>query len=154
MELITDRTLADVTRAQQFRSKGWNNLTVAEQAEWSAGLKGAYNYTDLNRVESAVATLRAKLAAEGYPIELEATRVWTKADIPTVADMERYLANVRAIRKGWEVKATTPQVPGTMAGLNYEGANAIEQVLMDVEQLLENMVSAFVYSSDIFMGEL
>lgn len=154
MDFITDRTAADVARAQQFRSRGWNNLTDAEKAEWLAGLKGAYNNTDLNRVESAVAAIRDRLAAECYPVETETTRAWSNTDIPTVSEMERYLRNVRTIREAMAVKPTTPQVPATMVGLNHEGANAIEQILKDVEQLLTNMVSSYVYSSEIFGGEL
>ena len=74
MELITDRTQADVNRAKELNKKVYDafasmvaaavdadtliepmavieaTLTEAEFAEWKAGSKGAYNYTDLNRV--------------------------------------------------------------------------------------------------------
>lgn len=153
MDFITDRTAVDVARAQQYRSRGWNNLTAAEKAEWLAGLKGAYNYTDLNRVESAVAAIRDRLVAEGYPVETEATRTWSATDVPTASDLGRYLRNVRTIREAFAVKRTTPQTPTSMSGLNYVGANAIEQILADVDQLLTNMISAYTFSSEIYGGE-
>lgn len=153
MEFITDRTALDITQARKYRSAGWNNLTAAERAEWTAGLKGTYNYTDLNRVEAAVAVLRDRLVAEGYPIEIEDTRTWAKTDVPTAAEMSRYLRNVQAIREAFAVKPTTPRAPSSMAGLTYVGANAIEQILKDVEQLLTNMVLAYTYSSEIYGGE-
>ena len=70
--LIYDRTLEDVAEVRRLLAKldpeTGDGLTAAEQAKWDAGLKGAYNFTDLNRVESAVKTLAAALASAGYPV--------------------------------------------------------------------------------------
>lgn len=52
-ELITDRTQADVTRLLELRAIGYADMTAAEKAEYAAS-KGAYNYTDLNRVGNAM----------------------------------------------------------------------------------------------------
>lgn len=48
--LITDRTQADVTRWKTLHDKGWFRMSPEEKVEWSSGLKGTYNATDLNRV--------------------------------------------------------------------------------------------------------
>ena len=70
--LIYDRTLEDVAEVRRLLAKldpeTGDGLTAAEQAKWDAGLKGAYNFTDLNRVESAVKTLAAALTSAGYPV--------------------------------------------------------------------------------------
>lgn len=70
--LIYDRTLEDVAEVRRLLAKldpeTGDGLTAAEQAEWDAGLKGAYNFTDLNRVEAAVKTLAAALTSAGYPV--------------------------------------------------------------------------------------
>lgn len=72
--LIYDRTPEDVAEVRRLLAKldpeTGDGLTAAEQAKWDAGLKGAYNFTDLNRVESAVKTLAAALTSAGYPVEV------------------------------------------------------------------------------------
>lgn len=128
MNLVTDRTQADVDRAASFQARGFANLSEAEQAEWLAGLKGAYNYSDLNRVEAAV-----KALADMMNISLVVKTDWAVTDIPLAADMQRYLDNIRALRARNTGLATTPNTPDSMAGLTYKAANEIEQILMDIE---------------------
>lgn len=64
--LVTDRTQADVNRWQTLHDKGWSGMTAEEKAEWAAGMKGTYNYTDLNRVTAAMDALDAELRGYGY----------------------------------------------------------------------------------------
>lgn len=72
--LIYDRTSEDVAEVRRLLAKldpeTGDGLTAAEQAKWDAGLKGAYNFADLNRVEAAVKTLAAALTSAGYPVEV------------------------------------------------------------------------------------
>ena len=68
--------------------------------------------------------------------------------------MQNYLADVEAIRGVLTLLKTTPLVPDTMVGLTYIKANNIEQILLDVDRLLSNMIAGFIYSGDIFGGEL
>lgn len=66
--LITNRAQADVERVRTLAAKGWSGMTDAERAEWVAGLKGAYNASDLNRVTAAMDALKAKLEGYGYMV--------------------------------------------------------------------------------------
>lgn len=68
--LITDRTQADVNRVKQIAEKIKNGTaSESELAEFnSAAMKGAYNYTDLNRVTAAMEALKAKLQGYGYAV--------------------------------------------------------------------------------------
>ena len=152
LELITDRTAQDVERWNELKAKGYAAMTPAERAEWDTS-KGAYNYTDLNRVENAVAYLAARLNALGYRVTISSTRTWAVTDVPTVADMTRYLENIRAIRAAYTRFSTTPDAPVSMQKLTYTAANDIEQILKDVETLIENMVAAFTYAGDFYGGE-
>lgn len=154
LHLITDRTQQDVDRVNALARKGWANMTAEERSEWEIGLKGAYNYADLNRVQSAVRYLKDRFAEVGYFVNVSEAQTWTRQDTPTLAQMEDYLADVRAIRGVLTLLKTTPLVPDTMVGLNHIKANNIEQILLDVDRLLSNMISGFVYSGDIFGGEL
>ena len=79
---------------------------------------------------------------------------WTDDGVPTAAQMARYLANVAALRAALAVPPFTPAVPADMAGLTAQEANDIEQILLDINQLLNNMAAAWVYSGKIFSGEV
>ena len=68
--LITDRTQADVSRVEQLAAKiKAGTASESELVEFnSAAMKGAYNYTDLNRVTAAMEALKAKLEGYGYNV--------------------------------------------------------------------------------------
>ena len=154
LHLITDRTQFDVDRVNSLATKGLANMSAAEREEWSAGLKGAYNSTDLNRVQSAARYVQERLRTVGYNVTLSNLKTWTPQDFPTKQDMDNYLNDIRAIRSVLAVMSTTPAVPDSMVNLTYVKANAIEQILMDVDTLLANMISSFVYAGDIYGGEV
>ena len=69
---------------------------------------------------------------------------WFEDDMPTSTQMEQYRQNVSAIRSVLEVMQSTPSVPGSMDGLTAGGANALEQILMDVEYKIGVMETTFV----------
>lgn len=96
--LITDRTQSDVTRWRTLHDKGWAGMTADEKAEWSAGVKGAYNATDLNRVGEAIEYIADLFGGFGFPMVITPKTDWTINDIPTSQDLEGYLSNVAAIR--------------------------------------------------------
>lgn len=104
--------------------------------------KGGYNFSDLNRVERAVARV-----SELYGLGLTTKTDWTMWDIPTQSQMARYLANVAAIQ---EAIGTTYTLPKSMEMLTYTGANNIEKVLVDAL----SQASAMYYAGDIFTGEV
>lgn len=164
-ELITDRTQSDVTHWQELHDKGWAGMTDDEKAEWNtAAMKGAYNYTDLNRVTEAMQYLDDVFLAYGYttgyvpilvhPGETERLYTWCESDIPTAAHMERYIANVAALRGTVAVLPTTPATPESMKLLDYIKANNIEKILVDINQLLSNMAAAGFYSGEVYSGEV
>lgn len=68
-DLITDRTESDVNRVHELARKWvdgeWTG-TTSELSEWYSGMKGAYNATDLNRVNAAMEYLEARFKAMGY----------------------------------------------------------------------------------------
>lgn len=96
--LITDRTQSDVTRWRTLHDKGWVGMTADEKAEWSAGVRGAYNATDLNRVGEAIEYIADLFSGFGFPMDIMPKTDWTINDIPTSQDLEDYLSNVAAMR--------------------------------------------------------
>lgn len=134
MNLITDRTEADV---------------LARNA------KGRYGFDDLNRVEAAVADLAEAGKQLGTRLELVAKTDWGIPEVfpvsfVTESEMARFLGNVRKIRDGFEL--TTP-LPTSMRRLTHTGANNIEKALALAYQRIERTVPNFVFCGEIFAGE-
>lgn len=152
LHLITDRTQADVDRVAALAAKLYDNMSAAEKAEWNGEMKGAYNVSDLNRVESAVkylanllvsldTTLKDYAASEGvawdnyfdlpYSIStysgITTKTTWAESDFPTLSQMSRYLSNVKTLTAA--LSASYPALPSSMTDLTYAGANAIERAL-------------------------
>ena len=154
MQLITDRTQEDVDRVATLAQKGYAALTDDEKTEWDAGLKGAYNATDLNRVGSAVNYVAGRLNTRGYNLMVTPKIDWTVTDIPTPDQMKTYLTDVAAIRTAIAVYASTPDVPADMEKLTFAEANDIEKILLDVDALITNMMAAWYYTGDLYSGEV
>ena len=134
--LVTDRTEADVSRFSELRDKGWAEMTAAERAEWVAGMKGAYNASDLNRVASAMSYLSQRFASAGYSVPVSSPTDWANGDIPRKDDLDTYLDDLRRIRAALAVMDTTPSAPGSMDYLTWAKVNDIEKILVDVDDLL------------------
>ena len=191
--LITDRTQAHVDRLKQLMKIGWQNMTDDEKAEYIGGgadqltdmngvplfdsqneplysadpgsvQKGAYNYTDLNRVEEAVAYVAAELVQAdtdlrayaaalnvdwdpvfAVPYDPDDYHLTTKTDwvedvyVPP-AEMTRYIGNIKLIQAAIP-DAPTTWIPDSMDGLTFESANNIEQLLKDVDAALDVVVA-------------
>lgn len=128
-------------------------LQILEQTVMA--VKGAYNASDLNRVTEAVEYLATRIRGYGNNLDaLSGQRVWSMEDIPTSDSMRRYLDNVGLIRSSISVLPSTPVVPDDMEDLSVDEANDIEKVLVDVDFLLNNMEAAWLYSGDIYSGEV
>lgn len=86
--------------------------------------RGAYNYSDLNRVERGVAEI-----SEIKGLGLVTRTNWTAWDIPTDSDMNRYLGNISAVRAVIPNDYDYPPTPSTMNNLTHVDANNIELIL-------------------------
>lgn len=139
MNLIYDRTEQDVETARTQRG---TTLTP---------LKGCYNITDLNRVESAVKLLAAALTSAGYPVEVTPVlkgskaedREWQEGDIVRRAQWTTYLDNVQKLRDAYYTLAETGELPAPGDKLKYTGANTIEKILADIDLLISWMKSSY-----------
>lgn len=155
--LITDRTLADYLRWKELRDKGWANMTAAEREEWAgASMKGSYATSDLNRVGEALNYARDQLTTSGYlgGNEFDARTDWAVGEVPEAGYLSYYLRAVAVIRGAMAQWRTTPATPADVGSLDYQDANAIEQILLDVDQLITNMLAARSYCGDLYSGEV
>lgn len=141
--LITDRTQADVERVRKLAAKGFSTMTAAEQAEWLAGMKGAYNASDLNRVGTALNYLAGRLASIcGKSIAWTAKTDWAVTDIITASRAAEYRRQIQDIRDALAYPAGTPDAP-QLGRLTYTDANNIERILKLCEDLIVNVAKSF-----------
>lgn len=108
--------------------------------------KGAYNYSDLNRVELAVAEL-----ADLLGLDLDTKTDWGVWDKPQSDDFGRYLSNITSIREACPRTDEIPTVPASMEKFNYEAANNIERIL---EMAYEYVTYGNYRSGEIQSGEV
>ena len=159
-ELITDRTQADVDELVALLKK--DTFTADELTAFQTS-KGAYNYTDLNRVESAVAYLAAAFVQAPTDLrqyasdrnvawdavfdvpydpddydDITTKTDWAATDIPSATQMTRYLANVALIQSAF---TSAVILPSTMNNLTFDGANKIERALVEAYNSFVNMVA-------------
>lgn len=163
-KLVYDRTQADVDRVFTLKNKiltmGLGALSAEEKAEYMAGMKGAYNYEDMNRVGQAVAHIAERMTA--LPDELAAYRAekgvdddpnykvpydpstvkvsaktdWAMGDTPTQSLAAAYLNNLTVLSKQLKLPADAPAVPSGLDKLSYTTANDIEYLLYVIYQVL------------------
>lgn len=143
--LVTDRTQEHVYLLQRLQRKRWADMTPSERTLWGTdAAKGAYNYSDLNRVENAVSKLAFLMG-----LDLTIKTNWGQWDVPTRGEMDRYLGNVVIIRDMLADEIDFPPLPSSMSGLTWEGANNIELVL----DMAFRTVSARSVLSQFVLGE-
>lgn len=164
VELITDRTEADVDRANKLLAKGLNKMSLDELHEFLGVLRGAYSSVDLNRVTSVMAALNVLFEEYGYATgyadvyithrDGTSDTIWRDNDEESrAAKLEAYRVNVLKLRSTLPMLEETPNVPGAMSNITWTEANAIEQILADIDFLLNNMAAAWFYSGDLYLGE-
>lgn len=112
--------------------------------------KGFYNVVDVNRVEEAVEELSTTLAEAGYPVGAVTKTNWSKTDFPTENEMQRFLLNIQLLQSRFYSSAV--ETPASMKWLGYEGANNIEQILFDVEEMRKKMIEAYRYCGTLNCG--
>ena len=123
--LITDRTRDDAQRWAELAAKGWMGMSAVEQAEWSAGMKGAYNATDLNRVTAAMDYINEQLEGYGY-----------------VTGYQRILVHPGSLPEGY-TELEYIQSSGTQYIDTGFAPDQDTRVVMDVEPLNAEITSAY-----------
>lgn len=111
----------------------------------TAATKGSYNYSDLNRVERAVADMAGIL---GIPLTTKTN--WTVWDIPKHSDMVRFLSNIEKLRKVCPLSPNLPDTPTSMNHLTYTAANNIETIIGNLAEAVDSTFR----SGELYSGEV
>lgn len=107
--------------------------------------KGAYNYSDLNRVELTVAEI-----AKNLGLTMVTKTDWAPWDVPTQGDMARYLENVRLIRNICSSRFELPVLPASLYSMTHTTANDIETILTVAESYIKQVYRC----GELYCGEV
>lgn len=204
--LVFDRTAEDLQLLVGLLQKPWDDFSAEEKDFWlgeiaplraldgsvsgadgplytdeiATTIRGAYNYSDLNRVNGAITYLSAELQAvydslrayaasvgvawdDSYDVPYDPAEytytlpTYLMTDVPTASQLATYLANVADIITALE--ADYPALPSTMSTLTNDGANAIERCLWLLNDALTTLDMArratilAVSQSFVFSGQ-
>lgn len=153
LQLITDRTESDVERVKELNDRGFTDWTDEEVTEFLNGLKGAYNASDLNRVESAVSYVFNRFAEDGYNYPVPVVKnTWQISEFMDSEEAGRYLQNIRDLRA--RVTYPMPEVPENMENFTFDKANDLERILELLDECITLIEQSFFYSGELYGGEI
>ena len=111
------------------------------------------NADDLNRIETATAFLRDRLAGLGYRVSLLCKTDWRVGDLPTQSDADRIRGNIDALQWAFYSLPDWREIAYN-ATVDAVQLNAWEFDLHILGVWLDRMCAAFVYSDEVFSGEV
>ena len=139
-ECIFDRTQADVDRVKYLHDViHAHTNTQAEWTEYKSNLKGALNYSDLERIEKNLNTLSDLIGLHLYSMERD--------PIPRIPYFTNLWKNVKIIRESPYHFYNTPEVPD-MPLNTYQKINDIERILWDAYIMFVNNQHAYYYAGN------
>ena len=151
--LVTDRTQADVNYAESLYKKLWGDLTEQEKADFNAGLKGSYKASDLNRVGTALITVRDRLRTHGIDVPADVREDYAADEVLDKAVMDAFIESANAVHDA--VENSAPQPPAGIDGLDWEGANNIERAIIAVDDVLESREVGWIYAdAELYAGDM
>lgn len=154
IRLITDRTQQDLDSINALLKKALSRWTPEEHAEFLlARARGSYNYTDMNRVVTAMKFLHERFPA--YSVGgVQQKNTWGKEEYFRKSTTESYLEDVDKIRGWFSAVMSLPNAPADLEDFTFEEANDIEKILVLVDSLFPLMKKSIWYSGEIFSGEV
>ena len=145
---IYDRTQADVDYAITKIAE-WTAAQLNGQSVVVTELKGCLNVTDIVRIEDNIKYLTDMLTSLHYPPNTS-SKTWSIDGIPTLADVNPILENVRAIIEAFYQQENVPEVPESM--LYYTDVNKVELNLLKIKELLDAIIGSFRKSGTFKCG--
>lgn len=140
---ITDRSILDIQKLQEYDEIGYKNLTTEQKNEWLIGMKGALNSSDLNRIESNQQFILNLLSAQ-YALTFKTN--WLMTDFVEDSDENRILMNLKTLMQPFNFEEE-PQVPEKP--LNYfEKINQIENIILQMYNKYYSKIKYYEFQTD------
>lgn len=150
---IWQRTQNDVDLAARLSRTPWRRFTDSEKNAYLAGLIGALNYYDLNRIEHNTEYLAAALRAYGYgPNRSLHNTGWEEGTYPYRSELERVRANTQTLIDIYYEQGV--DIPGSIDRPVYTDINAIERMLQLMYEMIGRMEQSFTYCGTMYCGEV
>lgn len=151
--LVTDRTQSDASYAEKLYKKLWSGFTEQEKADFESGLKGSYKASDLNRVGTALITIRDRLRTHGIDVPAKVREDYVLNEVLDKDTMDAYIESANAVHDA--VLNTAPQPPAGINDLDWEGANNIEKTIIAVDDVLESREVGWIYAdAELYAGDM
>lgn len=159
--LIMNRSQKDVQELQYIKEKWLNGtITESEKAKWLAGMKGAYNASDINRVSAAMLYYAEVLTELGYEVFVSFLKTdWAATETnSTITSVywESFFESVNNLNSVFSLPIqSTPdfQLPTSLEELNIKTANSIEQMLYDLDIAISMLRKTAICSGEAYSGE-
>ena len=113
-------------------------------------VKGQYNYTDFNRIESWCKYIADTLNNNGYLIMIVTKTDWNMNSYHTYSDLERIRKNIETLKKAFFCYT---KVPENLKKMTYQKANELERVIYELDYFIKCMENNFVYSGVCGAGQ-
>ena len=140
---ITDRSILDIQKLQEYDEIGYKNLTTEQKNEWLSGMKGALNSSDLNRIESNQQFI-LNLLSNQYILTFKTN--WLMTDFVEDSDENRILMNLKTLMQPFNFEEE-PQVPEKP--LNYfEKINQIENIILQMYDKYYSKIKYYEFQTD------
>lgn len=140
---ITDRSILDIQKLQEYDEIGYKNLTTEQKNEWLSGMKGALNSSDLNRIESNQQYI-LNLLSNQYILTFKTN--WLMTDFVEDSDENRILMNLKTLMQPFNFEEE-PQVPEKP--LNYfEKINQIENIILQIYNKYYSKIKYYEFQTD------
>lgn len=140
---ITDRTILDIDKLQEYDEIGYKNLTTEQKNEWLSGMKGALNSSDLNRIESNQQYI-LNILSNQYILTFKTN--WLMTDFVEDSDENRILSNLKTLMQPFNFEEE-PQVPEKP--LNYfEKINQIENIILQIYNKYYSKIKYYEFQTD------
>lgn len=150
--MIFDRTSADVAAAVTLRKEKVQEFIELTEQEIEILEKGFLTINTLNRIESKQSELYDIFREMKYYSEKLDNKEWTFTDFFLLPDFERILSNLEKLRNAFFVYSDTPIVDD-LNYRRYQTINAVERILYDLEQMVEDIKQHYRECGNYQCGE-
>lgn len=117
------------------------------------GVKGAFNYADLNRVENNIQYVSDLLKGSGYYNNVEVKTNWTMNDLPYLDDFNRIRNNINSLLDAFTKYSDAPVIRYGDR-FDYNDANTFEKLIDQTLILLNFMIEQLRPASTFYAGEV
>ncbi len=148
--MIFDRTQNDVDTAISLRDKkvkAFENLT---DEEINILERGTITINTLNRIENKQKEIGELFSRLSINVNIK-NKTWQTSQIFDEAEFQRILDNLNVLTSSFCVYSNTPKTP--KISYHYKDINAIEKILVDLEELYNKTLKSFKYCGIVYCGK-